>query len=74
MAHTVIGTAGHIDHGKTLLVKALTGMDTDQAPEEQARGITIELGFAFLGDSGHDHRRARPRALRQDHGGRRQHH
>ncbi len=50
MAHTVIGTAGHIDHGKTLLVKALTGMDTDQAPEEQARGITIELGFAFLGD------------------------
>ena len=50
MAHTVIGTAGHIDHGKTLLVKALTGMDTDQAPEERARGITIELGFAFLGD------------------------
>ena len=51
MAHTVIGTAGHIDHGKTLLVKALTGTDTDQAPEEKARGITIELGFAFLGDS-----------------------
>ena len=50
MAHTVIGTAGHIDHGKTRLVKALTGMDTDQAPEERARGITIELGFAFLGD------------------------
>jgi len=50
MAHTVIGTAGHIDHGKTLLVKALTGMDTDTAPEEKARGITIELGFAFLGD------------------------
>ena len=50
MAHTVIGTAGHIDHGKTLLVKALTGMDTDLAPEERARGITIELGFAFLGD------------------------
>ena len=50
MAHTVVGTAGHIDHGKTLLVKALTGMDTDQAPEERARGITIELGFAFLGD------------------------
>jgi selenocysteine-specific elongation factor len=51
MAHTVIGTAGHIDHGKTLLVKALTGTDTDQAPEEKARGITIELGFAFLGES-----------------------
>jgi len=50
MAHTVIGTAGHIDHGKTALVKALTGTDTDRAPEEKARGITIELGFAFLGD------------------------
>ena len=50
MAHTVIGTAGHIDHGKTLLVKALTGTDTDRAPEEKARGITIELGFAFLGE------------------------
>ena len=50
MAHAIIGTAGHIDHGKTLLVKALTGTDTDRAPEEKARGITIELGFAFLGD------------------------
>ena len=50
MAHTVIGTAGHIDHGKTLLVKALTGIDTDRAPEEKSRGITIELGFAFFGD------------------------
>lgn len=50
MAHTVIGTAGHIDHGKTLLVKALTGTDTDRAPQERARGITIELGFAFLGE------------------------
>ena len=50
MAHTVVGMAGHIDHGKTLLVKALTGTDTDRAPEEKARGITIELGFAFLGD------------------------
>ncbi len=50
MAHTVVGTAGHIDHGKTLLVKALTGTDTDRAPEEKARGITIELGFAFLGE------------------------
>jgi len=50
MAHTIIGTAGHIDHGKTLLVKALTGTDTDQAPEEKTRGITIELGFAFLGE------------------------
>ena len=50
MSHTVIGTAGHIDHGKTLIVKGLTGMETDRAPQEQARGITIELGFAFFGD------------------------
>ncbi len=44
----IIGTAGHIDHGKTALVKALTGVDTDRLPEEQRRGITIELGFAPL--------------------------
>jgi selenocysteine-specific elongation factor len=44
----VVGTAGHIDHGKTSLVKALTGIDTDRLPEEKARGITIDLGFAFL--------------------------
>lgn len=44
----VIGVAGHIDHGKTALVKALTGVDTDRLPEEKARGITIELGFAPL--------------------------
>jgi selenocysteine-specific elongation factor len=42
----VIGTAGHIDHGKTALVKALTGIDTDRLPEEKRRGITIDLGFA----------------------------
>ncbi|MFV8749781.1 selenocysteine-specific translation elongation factor [Nannocystaceae bacterium ST9] len=42
----VLGTAGHIDHGKTSLVRALTGIDTDRLPEEQRRGITIELGFA----------------------------
>jgi selenocysteine-specific elongation factor len=48
MRHVVIGTAGHIDHGKTSLVKALTGTDTDRLPEEKARGITIDLGFAFL--------------------------
>ena len=46
--HVVVGTAGHIDHGKTSLVKALTGTDTDRLPEEKARGITINLGFAFL--------------------------
>jgi selenocysteine-specific elongation factor len=44
----VLGTAGHIDHGKTSLVRALTGVDTDRLPEEKARGITIELGFAPL--------------------------
>src|SRR3989442_9525127 len=42
----VVGTAGHIDHGKTALVKALTGIDTDRLPEEKRRGITIDLGFA----------------------------
>ena len=44
----VLGTAGHIDHGKTTLVQALTGVNTDRLPEEQQRGITIELGFAPL--------------------------
>jgi selenocysteine-specific elongation factor len=44
----VLGTAGHIDHGKTALVRALTGLDLDRLPEEKARGITIELGFAPL--------------------------
>lgn len=46
--HLILGTAGHIDHGKTLLVRALTGVDTDRLPEEQRRGLTIELGFAEL--------------------------
>ena len=45
---TTLGTAGHIDHGKTVLVRALTGVDTDRLPEEQARGISIELGYAPL--------------------------
>ncbi len=44
----IVGTAGHIDHGKTSLVRALTGVDTDRLKEEQQRGITIELGFAYL--------------------------
>ncbi|AAR33437.1 selenocysteine-specific translation elongation factor [Geobacter sulfurreducens] len=48
MKHLILGTAGHIDHGKTSLVRALTGIDTDRLPEEKARGITIELGFAHL--------------------------
>ncbi len=46
MKHIVIGTAGHVDHGKTVLVKALTGTDTDRLKEEKERGISIELGFA----------------------------
>ena len=46
--HLVLGTAGHIDHGKTSLIRALTGTDTDRLPEEKSRGITIELGFAAL--------------------------
>lgn len=48
MKHVIIGTAGHVDHGKTLLIKALTGIDTDRLMEEKKRGITIELGFAHL--------------------------
>src|SRR5664279_4490976 len=44
----VIGTAGHIDHGKTALIHALTGVDTDRLPEEKRRGITVDLGFAAL--------------------------
>ncbi|HEY2825869.1 MAG TPA: selenocysteine-specific translation elongation factor [Gemmatimonadales bacterium] len=46
--HVVIGTAGHVDHGKTALVKALTGTDTDRLAEEKRRGITIDLGFAAM--------------------------
>ena len=43
----IVGTAGHIDHGKTTLVQALTGVDTDRLKEEKARGISIELGYAY---------------------------
>ncbi len=48
MKHIVMGTAGHVDHGKTALIKRLTGIDTDRLKEEKERGITIELGFASL--------------------------
>lgn len=53
MKHIIVGTAGHIDHGKTALVKALTGIDADRLKEEKQRGITIDIGFADLaiGDS-----------------------
>ena len=53
--HVIIGTAGHIDHGKTTLIKALTGRDTDRLKEEKARGITIDLGVYM---DGFDRRRA----------------
>src|SRR5687767_11295398 len=46
--HYVVATAGHVDHGKSALVRALTGTDPDRLPEEKARGITIDLGFAQL--------------------------
>ena len=48
MKQVILGTAGHIDHGKTSLIKALTGIDTDRLKEEKERGITIELGFAHF--------------------------
>ncbi|MBW1804723.1 MAG: 50S ribosome-binding GTPase [Deltaproteobacteria bacterium] len=48
MKQIILGTAGHIDHGKTTLIKALTGIDTDRLKEEKERGITIELGFAHM--------------------------
>jgi len=52
--HVIVGTAGHIDHGKSALVRALTGTDPDVLPEEKARGMTIDLGFVFLDDPGYD--------------------
>ncbi|MBT9134057.1 MAG: Selenocysteine-specific elongation factor [Firmicutes bacterium] len=48
MKHLIVGTAGHIDHGKTTLIKALTGIDCDRLKEEKERGITIDLGFAYF--------------------------
>jgi selenocysteine-specific elongation factor SelB len=48
LRHVIIGTAGHVDHGKTTLIRALTGIETDRLAEEKARGMTIDLGFAFL--------------------------
>ena len=48
MQNVIVGTSGHVDHGKTCLIKALSGIDTDRLKEEQKRGITIELGFANL--------------------------
>ncbi len=50
----IVATAGHVDHGKTLLIKALTGVDTDRLPEEKARGLSIDLGFAYTPLAGGD--------------------
>jgi selenocysteine-specific elongation factor len=52
--HVIVGTAGHIDHGKSALVKALTGIDPDALPEEKERGMTIELGFVFMDVPGYE--------------------
>ena len=73
MRSIVIGTAGHIDHGKSALVRALTGTDPDRLKEEKARGITIDLGFAHLEVDGVEPRvrgRAGSRAVREEHAGR----
>lgn len=50
----IVATAGHVDHGKTLLIKTLTGVDTDRLPDERKRGLTIDLGFAYLPLEGHE--------------------
>src|ERR1700751_59581 len=48
VTHAIVGTAGHIDHGKTELIRALTGQETDRLKEEQERGLSIDLGFAYF--------------------------
>ena len=48
MKHLILGTAGNVDHGKTSLIRALTGRQTDRLKEEQKRGISIELGFTYF--------------------------
>lgn len=52
MKNVIIGTSGHIDHGKTTLIKNITGIDTDRLPEEKKRGMTIDIGFSFLEEEG----------------------
>ena len=54
MKNVIIGTAGHIDHGKTTLIKALTGRETDTLEEEKRRGISINLGFTYFDLPGHE--------------------
>ena len=82
MKSIIVGTAGHIDHGKTALVKALTGIDADRLEEEKRRGITIDLGFAHMDLPGANGETLRlgfvdvpgPRALCAQHAGRRGRH
>ena len=82
MKAVIVGTAGHIDHGKSALVRALTGTDPDRLEEEKRRGITIDIGFANLdltepvgrADPHRLRRCARPRTLRAQHAGRRRRH
>ena len=50
----IVATAGHVDHGKTLLIRTLTGVDTDRLPDEKKRGLTIDIGFAYMPLTGHD--------------------
>jgi selenocysteine-specific elongation factor len=70
MKSIIVGTAGHIDHGKTALVKALTGIDADRLQEEKRRGITIDLGFAHMDlPLPNNETLRRPRALRAQHAG-----
>ena len=70
----VIGTAGHVDHGKSTLVKALTNIDPDRLPEEKQREMTVDLGFAWMDPAqrsgGQHRRRTGPRAVHQEHAGR----
>ncbi len=68
----IVGTAGHIDHGKSTLIEALTGTHPDRLEEEKRRGITIDLGFAFLEDEGVRYGFvdvAGARAVREEHAG-----
>ena len=51
MRNTIVGLAGHIDHGKTSIIKSLTGTQTERYSEELERGLTIDIGFAFLSDN-----------------------
>ncbi|STV85811.1 Selenocysteine-specific translation elongation factor [Klebsiella michiganensis] len=71
----IIATAGHVDHGKTTLLQAITGINADRLPEEKARGMTIDLGYAYWpqpdGAGAGFYRRSRPRKVFVQYAGRR---